>query len=94
MDQTAFPNTNELFIRPGRLYPTLLQGIIPSPYIERKEQGLFDIIGTINYDTKGFSRNVLDRCIMNVLLYRCEYNSLTMEIISGAVKETKLLAGT
>lgn len=92
MNFSTFPNTNELFLRPSKIYPTLLQGVIPSPYSESFEQRLFDLIKTIEYDTKGInSRSVLDRCIMYNIIYKCEYSQTTMKIINKVIDEVYFL---
>ena len=94
MEHTAFPATNELLLRPIKLYPTLLQGIIPSPFLNSKDSNLFDIIKTIDYPTHDInSKDVLDRCVMNVVTYGCEYSEITMTLIADAVEEVRRLTG-
>lgn len=92
MEHTAFPATNELLLRPIKLYPTLLQGIIPSPFPVSSDSNIFDIIKTIDYPTHDInSKDVLDRCVMNVIIYDCEYSQITMQVIEKVVEEVKRL---
>lgn len=79
-----------LFLKPRELYPTLLQGTILPPIQLGLESRLLDIVKTFNYEPAS-RRDTLDRCIVNVIMYDCEYSRETMGLIKDIVAEIRTL---
>lgn len=74
--------------RPRKIYPTLLQNIIPTPHSSRPD--LLILIESIDYDPKTNTKMILDRCIYNCLMYKCKYSPTTQKVVDDVIAKLKL----
>lgn len=71
--------------RPRKLYPILLQNIIPPPESTRPD--LLLLIESLDYDPKINKKIIMDRCVYNCLMYKCEYSENTQKVVDEVIKK-------